>query len=113
MKTKKQKENKDFHSVTYFRKVKEQIAKELEGKSFDQQKEVIRKLLSGEQKLKGAKQIHVKYSIIKSIEQYYEYCNILQELTKPNPSDEATLDDIDLLTLLIEKWDEENTHFSL
>ena len=54
MKT-KQKESKDFHSVSFFRKVKEQIAKELEGKSFDQQQEVIRKLLSGERKLKAAK----------------------------------------------------------
>ena len=54
MKTKAQKENKDFHSVTFFRKVKEQIAQELSGKSFDQQKEVIRKLLSGEMKLKKA-----------------------------------------------------------
>jgi len=54
----------------------------------------------------------MKYTTIKSIEQYYEYCNILEELTKPNPSDEVTLDDIDLLTLLIEKWDEGNSHFS-
>jgi hypothetical protein len=55
MKTKKQKVSKDFHSVIFFRKVKEQIARELEGKSFDQQREVIRKFLSGESKLKTAK----------------------------------------------------------
>ena len=55
MKTKNQKISKDFHSVTFFRKVKEQIAGELEGKSFDQQKEIIAKLLSGERKLKAVK----------------------------------------------------------
>jgi len=54
----------------------------------------------------------MKYTIIKSSEQYNQYCKILEELTVPNPADEAILDDIDLLTLLIEKWDEENTHFA-
>ena len=53
----------------------------------------------------------MKYTIIKSVEQYNEYCKLLYELTKSNPSEEAILDDIDLLTSLIEKWDEENTHF--
>ncbi|MBI5214261.1 MAG: hypothetical protein HY960_00750 [Ignavibacteriae bacterium] len=42
---------REFDTVAFFRSVKEKIAKELEGKSFEQQKEVMRKFLSGEQKL--------------------------------------------------------------
>lgn len=42
---------KKFDSVLYFRKIKEQIAKELEGKSFLEQKDYIQKVLSGEIKL--------------------------------------------------------------
>lgn len=42
---------KDFDAVAFFRKVKEQIAMELAGKSFEQQKELLRKYLSGELKL--------------------------------------------------------------
>lgn len=43
---------KSFDSVAFFRKVKEQIAKELEGKTFEQKKELLKKYLSGEKKLK-------------------------------------------------------------
>lgn len=43
---------KDFHAVAFFRKVKEQIAKELEGKTFEQQKKLLQQFLSGEKKLK-------------------------------------------------------------
>jgi len=41
--------------------VKEQIAKELEGKTFDQQKKLLQQLLSGEVKLKNSDQylLHV------------------------------------------------------
>jgi len=42
---------KKFDSVLYFSKIKEQIAKELAGKSFQEQKEFIQKVLSGEIKL--------------------------------------------------------------
>jgi hypothetical protein len=42
---------KKFDSVLYFRKIKEQIGKQLEGKSFKEQKEFIQKVLSGEIKL--------------------------------------------------------------
>ena len=42
---------KKFDSVMYFRKIKEQIAKELAGKSFLEQKDYINKVLSGEIKL--------------------------------------------------------------
>ena len=50
MKTKEEPE-KEFHAVIFFRKIKEQISKELEGKSFEQQKELLKKYLSGEIKL--------------------------------------------------------------
>jgi len=46
------KSEKKIDSVSYFRKIKEQIAKELEKRSFLEQKEFIRKVLSGEIKLK-------------------------------------------------------------
>jgi hypothetical protein len=42
---------KEFHSVIFFRKIKEEIAGKLEGKSFLEQKEFIRKVLTGEIKL--------------------------------------------------------------
>ena len=41
----------DFHAVTFFRNVKEQIAKEFEGKTFEEQKELLKKYLSGELRL--------------------------------------------------------------
>ena len=47
----KNKIKKEFDSVAFFRNVKEQIATELEGKSFEQQKKLIKKYLSGELKL--------------------------------------------------------------
>lgn len=48
----------------------------------------------------------LKYKVIKSEEQYYEYCDLLEELVF---SEEATKrqDEIELLTLLIESWDDE------
>jgi hypothetical protein len=50
MKNKKENE-KDFDTVAFFRNVKEQIARELDGKSFEQQKIILNKMLSGEIKL--------------------------------------------------------------
>lgn len=51
----------------------------------------------------------LKYTVIKTIEQYNNYCNFLEDLlTKASP---AFDDEIELLTLLIEKWD--NEHNSL
>lgn len=45
---------KEFDTVLFFRNIKKQIAKELEGKSFEEKKALIRKFLSGEKKLKLA-----------------------------------------------------------
>jgi len=42
---------KKFDSVMYFRKIKEQIGKELLGKSFIEQKDFIQQVLSGKIKL--------------------------------------------------------------
>lgn len=51
----------------------------------------------------------LKYTIIKTKKQYNEYCDILENLTKTD--DELKSDEIELLTLLIEKWDEEHNSF--
>ena len=50
----------------------------------------------------------LQYKIIKTDEQYWDYCNRLEEIvTRENINPEIE-DEIDLLTLLIEKWDEEH-----
>ena len=51
----------------------------------------------------------LKYILIKTEEQYYNYCNILEELVIQDSEDLS--DEIDLLTLLIEKWDVEHNTF--
>ncbi len=53
----------------------------------------------------------LKYTVIKSKEQYDEYCWILEGLTeKATP---LLNDEIELLTLLIEKWDEDNSFINV
>ncbi len=50
------------------------------------------------------------YTVIKTEEQYNDYCKILEDLlSKASPSLD---DEIELLTLLIEKWDTEHNSFS-
>jgi len=49
----------------------------------------------------------LKYTIIKDKKQYYEYCDILESFISLNKNQ----DEIDLLTLLIEKWDYEHNTF--
>ncbi len=52
----------------------------------------------------------IKYTLIKNQEQYDEYCNQLESLlTEPNI--EQVQDEIDLLTLLIEKYDDDHNTF--
>ncbi|MBC8488185.1 MAG: transcriptional regulator [Bacteroidetes bacterium] len=55
----------------------------------------------------------LKYKIIKSREQYDAYCNALEELLFQNEEtkDIEVLEEIELLTLLIEKWDKEHNSF--
>ena len=53
----------------------------------------------------------MKYTIIKSATQYNEYCKILEQLLTGTDQSTGALDEIDLLTLLIERWDAENNTF--
>lgn len=48
----------------------------------------------------------LKYTVIKNKKQYNAYCDKLEELVLRE--DGTTEDEIELLTLLIEKWDKEN-----
>jgi len=52
----------------------------------------------------------LKYTIIKSQEQYDRYCEILEDLIAQN--DTQAQDEIDLITLLVEKWDNEHNTFN-
>lgn len=52
----------------------------------------------------------LKYTLIKTQEQYDRYCNILETLVFKE--DENPEDEIDLLTLLIETWDKEHNTFN-
>lgn len=49
----------------------------------------------------------LKYTIIKDKEQYEKYCDILEDLILHDKNK----DEIDLLTLLIEQWDNEHNTF--
>jgi len=52
------------------------------------------------------------YKVIKSQKQYKEYCNILEGMVMTKKKTQSLQDEIDLLTLLIEKWDEKHNAFS-
>jgi len=54
----------------------------------------------------------LQYKVIKNINQYKEYCNLLEEITMIKKKTRQQQDTVDLLTLLIEKWDEEHNTFS-
>ena len=54
----------------------------------------------------------LKYKVIKTEDQYQEYVSYLEQLLGI-VSDEAIQEEIELLTLLIEKWDEEHNSFEL
>ena len=53
----------------------------------------------------------LKYKVIKSETQYDKYCDLLEELLDSGSQSKAVNDEIELLTLLIEKWDEEHYPF--
>lgn len=53
----------------------------------------------------------LKYKVITSKKQYKEYCNVLETLAFSETKNRDTKDEIDLLTLLIEKWDAEHNTF--
>lgn len=48
------------------------------------------------------------YKVIKSIDQYHKYCDELERLTSLNSLSKEDEENIDLLELLIEKWDEDH-----
>ena len=51
----------------------------------------------------------LKYKKIKNQEQYQEYCNKLEELCLVEKRTEEVEDEMEVLTILIEKFDEENS----
>ena len=55
--------------------------------------------------------MELKYKVIKNKTQYKEYCNILEDLLFSASRSKAVKEEIDLLTLLIEKWDKEHNSF--
>jgi HTH-type transcriptional regulator/antitoxin HigA len=52
--------------------------------------------------------VALKYKVIKSKAQYKDYSNNVEELVSADFKTKEMKDEIDLLTLLIEKWDEEH-----
>ncbi len=53
----------------------------------------------------------LRYTIIKEEAQYKQYCIALEELLEKNSDAVTVQDEIELLTLLIEKYDEEHNSF--
>lgn len=53
----------------------------------------------------------LKYTIIKFRQQYDDYCQVLERLLESNDNQEDIQDEIELLALLIEKWDVEHSTF--
>lgn len=53
----------------------------------------------------------LKFKVISNKTQYKEYCKVLEDLVFSGAKDRDTKDEIDLLTLLIEKWDEDHNTF--
>ena len=51
----------------------------------------------------------LKYTVIKSEPQYNTYCKALEDLLESNENSKDSEDEIELLTLLIEKWDAEHS----
>src|SRR5690349_10933565 len=54
----------------------------------------------------------LKYKVIKTQEQYQAYCQALEELVCRQQEGKQAEEEIELLTLLIEKWDEAHNSFT-
>ena len=52
------------------------------------------------------------YKVIKTKRQYYQYCKALEEFVVLKAKNRDQKDTIELLTLLIEKWDEDHNTFA-
>jgi len=55
---------------------------------------------------------NLQYKLIKTTGQYKEYCNLLEEFVAIKKKTRYQQDTVDLLTLLVEKWDEAHNTFS-
>ena len=51
------------------------------------------------------------FKVIKTESQYFEYCKLLEKLVTMKKKNKYQQDSIELLTLLIEKWDETHNTF--
>ena len=54
----------------------------------------------------------LKYTIIKSRDQYFNYCKALEEMLENENKGNDHRDEVELITLLIEKWDSEHSTFN-
>lgn len=54
----------------------------------------------------------LKYTIIRTAAQYKRYCDMLEVLVESGKKSRSVRDEIDLLTLLIEKYDAEHNSFT-
>ena len=54
------------------------------------------------------KMSELKYTVIKNDEQYYEYCDQLEELVTSGLESEDAVDEYELLYLLIKTWDDQH-----
>ena len=54
----------------------------------------------------------LQYKVIKTPTQYKEYCKLLEELVIIKKKNRQQEDTIELLTLLIGKWDQEHNTFA-
>jgi HTH-type transcriptional regulator/antitoxin HigA len=57
--------------------------------------------------------VALKYTVIKSKRQYREYTRVLEDLVFADFKSKEMRDEIELLTLLIERWDEEHNTFDV
>jgi HTH-type transcriptional regulator/antitoxin HigA len=53
----------------------------------------------------------LKYKVISNKIQYFAYCKKLEDLVSAHTGNKSIKDEIDLLTLLIEKWDADHNAF--
>jgi HTH-type transcriptional regulator/antitoxin HigA len=53
----------------------------------------------------------LKYKIIKTDSQYFKYCDVLEELVDSGKKSKIVIDEIEMLTFLIEKYDAEHNTF--
>jgi len=54
---------------------------------------------------------HMKYRVIDTDTQYENYCDVLEQLVFSSPITPEIQDEINLLTLLIETYDKQKSHF--